>query len=325
MHTSSIEVDALPGESDVLYFESVARDDRLGDLDRRLREVDKGVRDIAGQLAPLAESVKALECVSGHTNTPWSRIGRWVKDWGALSAICTGSLALVAISVTAIIFAVSQAGENREFRGSARSEFSSLRLQLSNLQADVRELRAVQSSAKIIKEISALDRAQFARNLPALRKAMEQPASAVAAQPATLRDVAAKLKTTDETAADYWPTVLRFVQFASAGLSANVPPPGTKANIISSGGKMLSKNVVNGNRSRIENTVVQFDGGDVEETVFENCRIRFTQNPVRFLNVSFVNCVFEMPDIASPTPYLKRASQLLLASDLQNVSIKGPI
>lgn len=294
-YNSSIEVDALPGESDVLYFESVARDERFGDLDRRL---------------------KALESASGHAD---SRIGRWLKSWGALSFVGGCFLALFSIALTAAIYAVSDMGENREFRGSAKSEFSGIRSELSNLQADVRELRAAQSSAKIIKEISSLDHAEFARNLPALRKAMEQPASAVAAQPAALRDVAAKLKTTDEATADYWPTVLRFIQFASAGLSPNVPPPGTKANII------IGRNRGFVNLGPFKNCVAELDGGDLGPTRFENCRIRFTQNPVRFLNVSFVNCVFEMPDTASPTPYLKRASQFLLASDLQNVSIKGPV
>jgi hypothetical protein len=297
MYSNPIEVDTLPVECDVLYFECVPRDDRFTDLDRRLSEVDKGVRDIAGQLPSLAEGVKALKSASGRTDTPWSR---------------AGSLALVGICVTAIIFAVSEASRNSEFRGEARAE-------LSNLQADVRELRAVQSSAKIIKEISTLDRAQFARNLPALRKAMEQPASAAAAQPATLRDVAAKLKVVDEATADYWPTVLRFIQFASAGLSANVPPPGAKANVI------IGQNRGFVNLGPFKNCVAELDGGDLGPTRFENCRVRFTQNPIRFLNVSFINCVFEMPDTASPTPYLKRASQLLLASDLKNVSISAPL
>jgi hypothetical protein len=304
MYSNSIEVEALPGERDVLYFESVARDDRFTDLDRRLSGVEKGVRDIAEQLPPLAESVKELKSASDRAN---SRIGGWPKNWAAVIGIGGCFLALLAIAVNAIF-----------------SDFAGLRSDLSDLRADVRELRAVQSSAKVIKEISVLKHAEFARNLPALRRAMEQPASAAAAQPAALRNVAAKLKTTDEATADYWPTVLRFIQFASSGLSANVPPPGTKANVIVRG-KLSSVNVGSGGPPGFENCVAELDGGDLEAVYFKNCRVRFTQNPVRFVNVSFINCVFEMPDTASPTPYLKRASQLLLASGLQNVSIKGPV
>jgi hypothetical protein len=277
----------------------VARDDRFTDLNRRFSEVEKGVRDSAGQLPPLAESIKALKSASGHTDTPWSR---------------AGFLALVGICVTAILYAVSDMRLNSEFRGATTAK-------LSSLEADFRELRAVQSSAKVIKEISALDRTEFAKNLPALREAMGQPASAAAAQPATLRDVAVRLRTVGEATADYWPTVLRFIQFASAGLSANAPPPGTKATVIISG-KVRSVNVGPGGPPGFENCVAELDGGDLEATYFKNCRIRFTQNSVRLLNVSFINCVFEMPDTADPTPYLKRASQILLASDLKNVSIR---
>jgi len=38
-------------------------------------------------------------------------------------------------------------------------------------------------------------------------------------------------------------------------------------------------------------------------------------------NVLFINCLFEMPVTATPTPYLKRAAKELLVADLKRVSI----
>ena len=63
------------------------------------------------------------------------------------------------------------------------------------------------------------------------------------------------------------------------------------------------------------------DGGDIPGSRFENCRIIFTQNPVKMKDVKFINCVFEMPVTDAPSPYLKSTSQFLLASDLSSVEI----
>ena len=190
---------------------------------------------------------------------------------------------------------------------------------LDDIQGSLLTLRAAQSPQKVLQELGALQPRQLSKALSALQKITDQSASAVAPQPSTLRDVAGKLQLVNEATPDYWTTVQRFIRFASAGLSPDVPPPGTQTNL------RISNNVGAIALGVQKNCVVELDGGDVGPVRFENCRVRFTQNPVRFLNVTFVNCVFEMPDTASPSPYLKRASQILLASDLRSFSINGPV
>lgn len=160
-----------------------------------------------------------------------------------------------------------------------------------------------------------MDTKEVAANLPALQKIIEQPAAAFAPQPSTLREVAGKLRLVNEATPDYWPTVLRFIQFASTGTSPSVPPAGTPANV------KIGHNTGFGFQSSYKNCVAELDGGELGPSTFENCRVRFTENPVRFLNVRFVNCVFEMPDTGTPSPYLKRAAQVILASNLQDVFI----
>lgn len=173
----------------------------------------------------------------------------------------------------------------------------------NSLEASLLAIRAPQDPQKVLQELGALQPKQLSGALLALQRITEKPITEFAPQPSTLRDVAAKLKLVNEATPDYWPTVLRFIQFASAGLSPNVPPPGTAATITIVGFVTLPE---------FKNCVAVLDGGDVGPTRFENRRVRFTQDPVHFLNVTFVNCVFEMPDTASPRPYLKRASQILL-------------
>jgi hypothetical protein len=71
----------------------------------------------------------------------------------------------------------------------------------------------------------------------------------------------------------------------------------------------------------IKGKVVLLDGGELVNTRFENSRIIFTQDPVHLKNVTFVDCVFEMPITDTPSEPLKRESQQLLASDLRSVSL----
>ncbi len=216
------------------------------------------------------------------------------------------------VAVGLLIFGLTQWQNYTEFRVHTGDR-------LDQIESYLLTKRAAEVPHQVLQELGALQPKQFSAALPALQKITEQPFATVAPQPATLREVADKLKLVNEATPDYWSTVLQFIRFASAGLSPNVPPPGTAANVT------LSHNTGSPGPLGFKNCVAELDGGDVGPARFENCRVRFTQNPVRFLDVSFVNCVFEMPETTTPTPYLKRASQLLLASNLQNVSIRGPV
>ena len=173
----------------------------------------------------------------------------------------------------------------------------------NSLEASLLAIRAPQDPQKVLQELGALQPKQLSGALLALQRITEKPIAEFAPQPSTLRDVAAKLKLVNEATPDYWPTVLRFIQFASAGVVSQC---------FSSrdGGDYHDRRFRES--AGVQKLCRGTRWGDVGPTRFENRRVRFTQDPVHFLNVTFVNCVFEMPDTASPRPYLKRASQILL-------------
>jgi len=70
----------------------------------------------------------------------------------------------------------------------------------------------------------------------------------------------------------------------------------------------------------VDKTIL-LDDGYLENGEFTNCRIIFTQNPVRLTRAHFRNCAFEIPTTDPPNAYIKKVSHILLSSNLSSVSI----
>jgi hypothetical protein len=145
---------------------------------------------------------------------------------------------------------------------------------------------------------------------------MEEPSNKSVADQEVLTAIAGKLRQTDESTPDYWPAVLRFIQFASSTMAPNAPPPGQQPRILSD---ILSVGLMRGMRE--EGKTILLDDGNLGNGEFTNCRIIFTQNPVRLTNALFRNCVFEFPITDTPSPYKRKAIQILLSSNLASVLI----
>ena len=232
----------------------------------------------------------------------WKKFTRWLREWGLVAVIPTMMLGLLTLVFAAGYYAFSRVRQEAEFEATTKQRLDSIEKTLTGLRA-VEDLKA----------ITKLDQQTFAKSLPALRKIMQQPASEVKPPQETIREIADKLRSTNPESEAYWPTVLQFLNFASAGLSADVPPPRTP-NIF------IARNIGNFSAGLVRRQVVLLDGGELVDSRFENSRIIFTNNAVRFRNVTFVNCVFQIPVVNSPNDYLKKASQVLLASDLKSAS-----
>jgi hypothetical protein len=158
----------------------------------------------------------------------------------------------------------------------------------------------------------------FAVSLSDLQKVVMQSPSATVPDKPTISAIAAQLSRTPESSPQYWPTVLRFLQFASASNSPDVPPPGTRTNLqLSHVTRVVNGKVdylsINANHCVARLEAVWITGR------LENCRIIFTGEPVRMRNMQFVNCVFEFPDIDNPNPTIKGAAKELLASNLTRI------
>jgi hypothetical protein len=221
----------------------------------------------------------------------------------------------IALLMMALSFhsqATARAVEEAAFRTSTKDT-------LDQIQATLRSLQASQSPKKVLQEIAGLDSKQFLQNLPALRKVAEQPPAQAEPSSFVIRAVANKLRTVDENSPDYWPTVLQFLQFASEGLSSDVPAPGPPELVLT--GEKL--HIGAGGLSGMNHRIVELDGVHLSDVTFENSRIIFTDKPVQMHNVTFINCVFEMPQIEHPSPSLKQVTQEMLASNLKSFTIQA--
>lgn len=233
----------------------------------------------------------------------WRRATSWVREWGPSAIIIATPLTLLGLLITVGIFAANGIKENAQFQGSTVER-------LNAIDGKLRELQAAQSPSKVLKELTTLDKPQLVLSLPALQKISEQPIDKVNPSPATLKDVAYKLRDVDQSAEDYWPAVLKFLQFASAGLASNVPAPGSRP-IWS-----LTNVGLNGINLIPPKSIVKFDGGLLQDVTITDSRVIFTNNPVTMKNVRFVNCAFEFPDTNDPSPAIKKTGEILLASGI---------
>jgi hypothetical protein len=170
--------------------------------------------------------------------------------------------------------------------------------------------------AATLQQISALDQKPFEQSLRQLQHAVEQASPRPMANWQTLNAITGKLRRTPESAPDYWPAVLRFIQFASSRMALKAPPPGQQPRVLS---EILSGGLMRGIRE--DGKTILLDEGDLGNGEFVNCRVIFTQNPVRLQNASFRGCVFELPVTDKPSPFLQKVSRLLLASNPRSVSI----
>ena len=166
-----------------------------------------------------------------------------------------------------------------------------------------------------LEEISLRDPKAFAHSLRPLRQALEQTDPATADQE-IVRAIFGKFRETDDSAPDYWPALMRFLQFASSRMAAKAPPPGQQARALTD---ILWVGIMRGIRPK--GKTILFDGGSFGNSEFTECRIIFTQNPVEMHHVEFSDCAFEFPATETPSLYLRKLSWMLLSSDLHTVSI----
>jgi hypothetical protein len=168
-----------------------------------------------------------------------------------------------------------------------------------------------------LEQLSRLDQKSFDHSLPQLRAALDRtnPDSGVNRETVTALQV--RLRQADESSADYWPTVMQFLRFASSSISLKAPPPGEPPRRLS---EVLSVGLMRGIRA-FDKTYL-FNGGSFGNSEFTNCQIIFTGNPVEMQGVVFKICVFDFSASGTLNSYLKRLCRILLSSDLADVSIK---
>jgi hypothetical protein len=194
----------------------------------------------------------------------------------------------------------------------------------SQLKDPLRRLGETESDVRAIKEYLALGgfhaflnlpKSQSEKDLPQLRRSLELAGSTRVSVPAaTIEQVRLRLADMNPASPDYWPTVVRFLQVATAGFSPKAPPSGQPHLTIA---QLTATGTVSGQ------TIELADGIRLENITFVNCRIIFTANPIEFHNVRFVDSAIDF-NASGITPYIQRASKVLLSSDLRSVSFELP-
>lgn len=231
-----------------------------------------------------------------------AKIPAWIQAFGAVILACIG-FAFWCGRLTSDI-------------GHLETDITRIDGRLNSIQDMLLVLRAAQLPKKVLQEIANLKPEQFSGALPALQKITEQPVATVAPEPATLNEVAVKLSTVGETTPDYWITTLRFIEWASAGMSPNAPQPGEPNFVFkgSVGSLQQAFGIIRGK-------IVVLDNVDFQDGVFDSCRIIFSGTPSVLKNIRFVNCVFEFPVTNYPPAPLKQMSEQLLAEGIQRAVV----
>jgi hypothetical protein len=249
------------------------------------------------------------------------RLTHWLREWGLAGTAIAVPLTLLTICVAVGIFAASGMKENTQFRTRTEDRLTTIEGDVQDIKVSLLKLRAAESPKSVLDEMSHLDQKIFAKALSALQTVTEQPVSKVNASQAILQQVADKLLRIDPNAPDYWPTVLRFIQFATTGLTPDVPPPGSPPKFILSRVSIPPGTVKWG---PVSHTVVLLDGGLISDLRVDHSRVIFTEHPVRMVNVTFTDCVFEMPiSNQPPDRFLQQAGRTILASNLKQVTFSN--
>jgi hypothetical protein len=232
--------------------------------------------------------------------------------------------AVISGIITAIVFFVVQgvsdyngASLDRDIQARITRQMAPIQGQITKLREDLAKnaqdlalLDRIQPNApKSLNGFRDLNEKQFAAFLPSLHALTRQPLSVVPANEWALRAIAQKLSNTDFNSTDYWPTVLQFISFWSNKSAAKVPARGQPDVIFD---KSMSDPTFH---KPVDHKIIALDGADISAIVFRGCRIIITGKTMRVRDVSFIDCVFDLPVNAPPTSFMKEIARALLASN----------
>lgn len=192
--------------------------------------------------------------------------------------------------------------------------------QIGKIREDVAEIKGADGIAKNLTPPRSLDRFQqldsktFASSLGGLQAALLRP---FAASDSTIQAISRKLHSADKSTPDYWPTVLTFIAVISRSRFGPAMPPSDQPPV------QLSDVHAGGSPSSFRGANIVLDGVELGPTIFQNCRIRFTAKQNHIASATFINCVFEFPDIPRTTPAMKKVGLELLASGVHKATVSA--
>ena len=167
-----------------------------------------------------------------------------------------------------------------------------------------------------LQKFAGMNQETFAASLPELYSDI-RTVSLKQAKPndETFRAIATKLRQTNQNSPEYWPTVLRFLELATARNSSQVPPSTAGIYVRSEGSRNLSLQGISDKR-------IVLNGGSLINSTFVRCRIQFVGTPTELQNVLVVDSVVEFQGIPeNPPEPIKRIAETILASDFSRIKL----
>lgn len=225
----------------------------------------------------------------------------WLKSWGPLLVPAVGVAAL-------FLFALTQWGDYKEFRGSTNSRLTDIENHLDRINGELRPLQAKVQLDPISSSI--------------------QLAKSTKATPAQIQQIASKLSPIQDDFADVpavWQTTAEFINYKYEAL---IPDSHQIRN--------LALNVNCTHRGELEflNGVATFKNceltldnhlvGGAREIRFINCIIRYSGGPVPESAMSFERCLFQFNVPIVPPRRGQKTMQILADSATTEKSIQVP-
>jgi hypothetical protein len=220
----------------------------------------------------------------------WRKALFLLRDWSVLGTVATLIVALLALAGAGWNYAFSRIDKQARFEENTTSKLAQIDTTLSSLQNSITLLQAQVANSQY-SNLSKKDLSTHRQELQNIKDALA--------------------KTPNDTP-NFWPTSLRLINLLSQSI-ASVEPTG--ATITLDGISGYRPNLIGhapGTRIILK--------GLIQDSLFQSEVIILDPN-VRFVNVSFLNCILILPTDANPTPNIKKIGEALLASDLSQVKI----
>jgi hypothetical protein len=255
-------------------------------------------------------SDKIAGAVESFKPKGWGKFTNWLRSWGAVGSAMTGAIALLALAITALVFAVTESGRNSEFRGSATQH-------LTNIDRTLAEIKT---------KLAAANPSDPA-NQQAAKELLAEATPKSLIPEATAKQAGDRFIKASKEDSNAWDVALRFVSYRS---SLNVPsaPAGPWAKFSGSvvteyrelpvPGKprtqvRWSTPIVSPDKAArwdfigqdknvnvkaqpawliAEGGASRLDDEQIRNVVFDRVEIHYSGRPVILENVIFINCTF---------------------------------
>jgi hypothetical protein len=285
-----------------------------------------------GEMAPsdtqfenLKKRVKDLEQKPGQTAPNSS----WIQRHQVLTWLISLTVTIVALSITfyAGVMPHIEKDDAQQITNQVTEGLKQPLQKIGQMSDEIAEINGTLKAwapfmaPEVLKRSASANQDEFNKSLPDLKKAIQAAAQTnTTVSNGILQQISEKLQRTSESSPEYWPTVLQFIQFASAQFvnPADVPLPSARYDEMHNVSCAGAAHCI-----EASHRAILLDGGNIPNSIFQHCRIKFTNNPVGLQGSRFIDCIFEMPANVTPTPYLKNSAKILLASNLLQVAFPG--